>query len=76
MGLQMRTWYGERMYALLGAFHAILFYFTIALLTPFVLLIAPFNARKRCAHDFLAGTVVINSEERAAALRRGHAGAV
>ncbi|RMF00466.1 MAG: RDD family protein, partial [Alphaproteobacteria bacterium] len=40
MGLQMRTWYGERMYALLGAFHAILFYFTIALLTPFVLLIA------------------------------------
>lgn len=63
--LQMRTWYGAPIYALLAAFHAVLFYFSITLLTPFVLAIAPFNGRKRCLHDFLAGTVVINTDARA-----------
>lgn len=64
-GLQMRTWYGDRMYALLAAFHALLFYFSVALFTPLVLVVALFNDRKRCLHDFLAGTVVINAGERA-----------
>ncbi|MDA7948278.1 MAG: RDD family protein [Hyphomicrobiaceae bacterium] len=68
--LQMRTWYGAPMYALLAAFHAVLYYVSVVFLTPFVLLIAPFNARKRCLHDFLAGTVVINSDERADLYRR------
>jgi len=68
--LQMRTWYGAPMYALLAAFHAVLYYVSVVVLTPFILLIAPFNARKRCLHDFVAGTVVINSEERANAYRR------
>ena len=69
MDLQMRTWYGDKMYALLAGFHALLYYFCTVMLTPFVLLIAPFNSRKRCLHDFLAGAVVINSEERAQMLR-------
>lgn len=64
-GLQMRMWYGERMYALIAAFHALLFYFTVTILTPLVLLVPLFNNRKRCLHDFLAGTVVINSDARA-----------
>jgi len=68
--LQMRTWYGAPMYALLAAFHAVLYYISVTVLTPFVLLIAPFNARKRCLHDFVAGTVVINSEERAQIYRQ------
>ena len=68
--LQMRTWYGAPMYALLAAFHAVLYYVSVVFLTPFVLLIAPFNARKRCLHDYLAGTVVINSEDRADLYRR------
>lgn len=68
MDLEMRTWYGERMYALLAAFHALLYYFTVTMLTPFILLIAPFNARKRCLHDFFAGTVMINSKIRADSL--------
>ena len=63
--LQMRTWYGAPIYALLAAFHAVLFYFSVTILTPFVLAIALFNGRKRCLHDFLAGTVVINTEARA-----------
>lgn len=68
-GLQMRLWYGDRMYALLAAFHALLFYFTVTMLTPLILLIAPFNARKRCLHDFLAGAVVINADDRAGDFR-------
>lgn len=68
--LQMRTWYGAPMYALLAAFHAILFYVSVTFLTPFILLIAPFNGRKRCLHDFLAGTVVINTDARAKAYRK------
>lgn len=65
MNLEMRTWYGDRMYALLAAFHALLYYFSVTFLTPFVLLVALFTARKRCLHDLLAGTVVINSDARA-----------
>lgn len=69
--LEMRTWYGAPMYALLAAFHAILFYVSVTFLTPFVLLLAPFNARKRCLHDFFAGTVVINTQAKAKAYRSG-----
>lgn len=69
--LQMRTWYGAPMYALLAAFHTVLFYVSVTFLTPFILLVAPFNARKRCLHDFFAGTVVINTDARAKAGKRG-----
>jgi uncharacterized RDD family membrane protein YckC len=68
--LQMRTWYGAPMYSLLAAFHALLYYFSVTIFTPFILLIAPFNGRKRCLHDFLAGTVVINTDARARAYKR------
>lgn len=63
--LEMRTWDGDRMNALLGAFHALLFYFTITMLTPFVLLLPFFNARRRCLHDFFSGVVVVNAQSRA-----------
>jgi len=70
MELQMRTWYGAPMYALLAAFHAILFYVSVTVFTPFVLLIAPFTRRKRCLHDFVAGSVVINTDAKAKSYRR------
>jgi uncharacterized RDD family membrane protein YckC len=69
MDLEMRTWYGAPAYALLGAVHAILFWITGSALTPLVLLVAFFNARRRLLHDMLAGTIVINNEVRADALR-------
>jgi uncharacterized RDD family membrane protein YckC len=71
MDLQMRTWYGAPMYSLLGAVHAVVFWVTVSALTPLVLLVGLFNERRRLLHDFLVGTVVINNEARAAALR-GH----
>jgi len=75
MDLEMRTWYGTPGYFVLGAVHAIAFWFTVSFFTPFVLLVAFFNQRRRLLHDILLGTVVINNEQRAAALRPGLAGA-
>ncbi len=70
MGLQMRTWYGAPMYFVLGAVHAVFFWVLSTALTPLVLLLPLFNARRRTLHDFLTGSVMINDEARAASLRR------
>jgi len=51
------------------------FWFTISLLTPFILLVCFFNDRRRLLHDILLGTVVINNEQRAGMLRGSIAGA-
>jgi uncharacterized RDD family membrane protein YckC len=67
MELEMRTWYGAPAYFVLGAVHAIVYWVTISFLTPFVLLIAFFNERRRLLHDMLVGTIVINSPARARA---------
>jgi uncharacterized RDD family membrane protein YckC len=69
MDLEMRTWYGGPMYFLLGAVHAVVFWITVSALTPLILLVGLFNERRRLLHDMLVGTVVINSEIRANALR-------
>ncbi len=69
LGLEMRTWYGAPAYFVLGAVHAIAFYVSVSALTPLVLLVCFFNARKRLLHDILLGTVVINSPARVAASR-------
>ena len=67
--LEMRTWYGAPAYFVLGAVHAIVFWLSVSMLSPFILLVAFFNERRRLLHDILLGTVVINSPARAAALR-------
>jgi uncharacterized RDD family membrane protein YckC len=69
MDLEMRTWYGEPCYFVLGAVHAVVFYLSISTLTPLVLLVCFFNARGRLLHDLVLGTVVINNDTRAAILR-------
>ncbi len=72
--LEMRTWYGAPAYFVLGAVHAIVFWLSVSMLTPFILLVAFFNERQRLLHDILLGTVVINNARRAAMLRAGTAG--
>lgn len=67
--LEMRTWYGTPAYFVLGAVHAIAFWISVSALTPFILLVAFFNRRRRLLHDILLGTVIINNSERALALR-------
>lgn len=74
MDLEMRTWYGAPAYFVLGAVHAIAFWLSISTLTPFILLVAFFNQRRRLLHDIVLGTVVINNARRAAMLRASMAG--
>jgi uncharacterized RDD family membrane protein YckC len=69
VGLQMRTWYGAPAYFVLGAVHAVVFWISVSVLTPFILLLGLFNARRRLLHDFVVGTVIINSSSRTAGRR-------
>ena len=70
MDIEMRTWYGAPAYFVLGAVHAVVYWVTVSFLTPFVLLVAFFNERRRLLHDMLVGTIVINNPARAEGLRR------
>lgn len=65
MDLEMRTWYGEPSYFVLGAMHAILFWVSVSIFTPLILLIGLFNGRRRLLHDMLLGTVIIINSARA-----------
>jgi len=69
MDIEMRTWYGAPCYFVLGMVHAIAFWVLTSSLTPLVLQVGLLNERRRLLHDILLGTVVINNERRAAALR-------
>jgi uncharacterized RDD family membrane protein YckC len=69
MDLEMRTWYGAPAYFVLGAVHAIVFWISVSVLTPFILVVGFFNARRWLLHDMLVGTVIINNASRAASLR-------
>jgi uncharacterized RDD family membrane protein YckC len=64
MDLELRTWYGAPGYFVLGAVHAVCFWISISVLSPLVLLIGLFNSRRRLLHDFLLGTVVVNTSVR------------
>ena len=64
MNLELRTWYGEPGYFVLGACHAVLYWVSVSFLTPFIVLVGLFNGRRRLLHDIVLGTVVINSSVR------------
>ncbi len=70
MDLEMRTTSGAPCYSLLGAAHVVLYWVSVSFLTPFVLVVALFNDRRRLLHDFVLGTMVVNTEARASLLRR------
>jgi len=67
MDLELRTWYGAPGYFVLGAAHAVLFWISISVFSPLILLVGLFNARRRLAHDIVLGTVVINNSVRSPA---------
>jgi uncharacterized RDD family membrane protein YckC len=69
MGVEMRTWHGAPAYFVLGAVHTIIYWISLSVLTPFILLVGLFNARRRLLHDMLVGVVIINNPPRAASLR-------
>jgi uncharacterized RDD family membrane protein YckC len=59
-GIEMRTWSGAPMFSLLAMIHALLFWFSVSILTPLILLVGLFTSRKQLLHDLLLGTVVVN----------------
>jgi uncharacterized RDD family membrane protein YckC len=61
-GLVMRTWSGAPMFPLLAVMHALVFWFSVALLTPFILLIGLFTYRKQLLHDLLLGVVMLSAD--------------
>jgi uncharacterized RDD family membrane protein YckC len=69
MEIEMRTWYGSPAYFVLGAVHAVVFWISVSMLSPFILMVGFFNTRRRLLHDLLVGTVLINNASRAALLR-------
>jgi len=70
MELQMRTWYGQPGYFVLGAVRAVVFWVSVTVLTPLILVVGLLNGRRQLLHDILLGTVVINSPQRVDSLRR------
>jgi uncharacterized RDD family membrane protein YckC len=61
MNLQMRTFSGAPGYFVLGAAHAVLFWASVSLLTPLVLVVGLLNGRRQLLHDLVLGTVVVNN---------------
>ena len=69
MELEMRTWYGAPSYFVLGAVHAIVYWVSVSVLSPFILVVGFFNPRRRLLHDMVVGAIIINNAARAASLR-------
>ena len=60
-GIEIRTWNGSAMFPLLAVMHALLFWLSVGLLTPLILLVGLFTYRKQLLHDLLLGVVMVNS---------------
>ena len=61
--VEVRRLDGGRPSLLQALVQTVLFYVTMALLTPLVLLVAVFNRRKRALHDILAGTLTLRRSD-------------
>ena len=61
-GVEVRTWSGQKVFPLLAVMHALLFWFSIGLLTPLVLLVGLFTRRRQLLHDLLLGVVALNAD--------------
>jgi uncharacterized RDD family membrane protein YckC len=60
-GIEFRTWSGQRMFPLLAVMHALIFWFSVGLLTPVVLLVGLLTYRKQLLHDLILGVVALNA---------------
>ncbi len=60
-GIQIRTWRGQKLFPLLAIMHGVLFWFSIGLLTPLILIVGLFTYRRQLLHDLLLGIVAVNT---------------
>lgn len=61
LGLQTRSWDGQRPGYLQALISSCLFWFLVPFTGGLILIVAPFSDRRRHVHDMLSGTVVINT---------------
>jgi uncharacterized RDD family membrane protein YckC len=61
-GVEMRTWSGQKMFPLLAIMHSLIFWFSVGLLTPLILLVGLFTARRQLLHDLLLGVVALSAD--------------
>jgi len=61
-GIEIRTTGGGRMDYGLALLHGLLFWASIAILTPLVLLVALFTERKQLLHDLIIGTAAVRAD--------------
>lgn len=59
-GLTARLWHGAKPGFVIAAFHVVLLYLSISILTPFVLLVGLFTRRKQLLHDLCLGTLIVD----------------
>ena len=60
-GIEMRTWSGQKMFPLLAVMHALIFWFSVGLLSPLILVVGLFTYRRQLIHDLLLSVVAVNS---------------
>ena len=61
-GIRLERLDGRRIDGLFAALHAILFWASVTLLSPLVLLIGLFTNRRQLGHDLLLGTVAVRAD--------------
>jgi len=61
VGIELRTWSGSKMFPLLAVMHALIFWFSVSLLTPLILIVGLLTRRRQLLHDLLLGVVAVNS---------------
>jgi uncharacterized RDD family membrane protein YckC len=59
MGIRIATIRGVPVDYALALLHALGFWFSVSILTPFILLVALFTERKQLLHDLVLGTIAI-----------------
>jgi uncharacterized RDD family membrane protein YckC len=61
LGIEMRTLDGGKPYPLLAAVHALIFWLSVSVLTPLILIVGLITERSRLLHDLILNTVLLNS---------------
>jgi uncharacterized RDD family membrane protein YckC len=61
MGIEIRTVPGGRPDYLLALLHALGFWFSVAILTPLILVVALFTERKQLLHDLVLNTIAVRT---------------
>ncbi len=62
VGIELRLAGGGAMYPLLAALHTLLFWVSVSVLTPVILVVGLLSNRQRLLHDIVLGVVMLNAE--------------